>query len=85
MQDNLLQQGFELMLYGMLFVFVFLLALIAIMSLVSAIVQRFPAEEPVVAVNKPRPAAVSKSAAAMPDARVLAVIQAAVAQHRSRD
>lgn len=83
MQDNLMQQGFELMLYGMLFVFAFLLVLIAVVTLVSAIMQRFPEPEPVVPVKR-APSANKAQAVAMPDANTLAAISAAVKQHRAR-
>lgn len=84
MQDNLLQQGFELMLYGMVFVFAFLLVLITVITLVSAIIRRFPEAEPVVAPARAR-APVAKPAQGMPDAQTLAAIKAAIAQHRARD
>lgn len=85
MQDNLLQQGFELMLYGMLFVFAFLLILIAVMMLAAKIIQCLPVqEEPVLA--RPRAMVPPQPAVpvSMPDERVLSVIKAAVHQHRTR-
>ena len=84
MQENLLQQGFELMLYGMAFVFAFLLVLIAVMSLVSFVVRWLPeAEQPVIAA-RPR-AVINTAAKGMPDAQTLAAIKSAIAQHRARD
>ena len=84
MQDNLLQQGFELMLYGMVFVFVLLLVLIAVICLVSAIMRYFPEAESAV-VNVRARANIAKPAQGMPDAQTLSAIKAAISQHRARD
>lgn len=81
MQDNLMQQGIELMIYGMGTVFVFLAVLIVVTTTMSKIVQRFfpDAPEPVLTTT-PRSAPV----AAENDEQLLAVITAAVHKYRSR-
>ena len=79
MQDNLLEQGVELMLYGMGTVFVFLAVLIVAMTIMSSLMQRYV---------KPVPAAVPPSAqrktATNNDEQLIAVISAAIHKYRSR-
>ncbi|MCZ6828364.1 MAG: OadG family protein [Gammaproteobacteria bacterium] len=74
-QENLIEQGLELMLFGMGTVVIFLSALVLATNLMSALVQRFvpPPPEPTPEVG-----------ASLPDTQLLAVISAAVHQHRSR-
>ena len=81
MQEDLLAEGLELMLFGMGTVFVFLAVLVVVTTLMSAIVQRFfpDAPQPTLAIT-PRPAPV----AASNDEQLLAVITAAVHKYRSR-
>jgi oxaloacetate decarboxylase gamma subunit len=78
-EDNLIQQGLELMLYGMGTVVVFLTLLVLATGLMSSLVQRFAA---------PEPEPVADSAGGVPDTlsdkKLLAVIAAAIHQHRSR-
>lgn len=78
--DPLMSQGLELMLVGMGVVFVFLVVLVVITTLMSALVQRFgQTSTPTVAV----PAAAPESAAAdVPSAAVIKAIEKAVHLHR---
>ncbi len=79
---QLLLEGVELMLFGMGFVFAFLVLLIGAIRLMSQLLERFtPAAMPPVAAAavKSRPAP-----AEQPDAELLAAIQAAIHQHRAR-
>ena len=72
---TLIEQGFELMLYGMGTVVVFLTMLVLATKLMSRLVQRFV---PVAA----EPSADPGAAAA--DLQLMAIISAAIHQHRSR-
>ena len=83
MQQTLLQQGLQLMLFGMGTVFIFLVVLIACTTLMSRLVLRFaPADPlPITSDNAPQ----QYSSAQRPDrARLIAAITAAVHQHRAR-
>lgn len=76
MQPSLLQQGVELMLFGMGTVFAFLACLVIVTTLMSKLLQRLaPAQE--------TPAFIPP-AAAQQDDQLLAVISAAVHKYRSR-
>lgn len=76
--DNLISQGFELALFGMGTVFVFLCVLIFATKAMSTLVLRY---EPTVSVSSADTAAQDASA---PDpSRLVAIISAAIAQHRS--
>lgn len=76
--DNLVSQGFELALFGMGTVFIFLALLIFATKTMSALVLRY---EPVVSAS---PADTVAQVASSPDrSHVVAVISAAIAQHRS--
>ena len=78
MQGSIVAQGGELMLYGMGTVVVFLASLVVITTLMSRIVGRyFPEPQP--PAPRPRSAA---PAAASEDARLTAVITAAVHRYR---
>jgi len=81
MQESLLAQGLDLMVYGMGTVFVFLALLIAVTVAISKVVVRFFPEAPVVpkAIKTLSP----KPAAAV-EPRTLAAIKAAIDQHRAR-
>jgi oxaloacetate decarboxylase gamma subunit len=72
-EENLIQQGLELMLYGMGTVVIFLTLLVFVTGLMSSIVQRYlpAAPEP----EAPVPVA---------DTTLVAVISAAIHKHRSR-
>lgn len=81
MQQTLMDQGIELMLYGMGTVFVFLALLILATSAMSAVMQRYVKPEqmsqmPVANTNMPTN--VSQD-------QLVAVITAAVHQYRTRD
>jgi oxaloacetate decarboxylase gamma subunit len=83
MQNELIQQGVSLMLYGMGTVFVFLAVLVVVTLCMSAIVKRFfPEVEPLAPVNT---GPVNSGMAAQPqavDPKRLAVISAAIKKHR---
>ncbi|NQV71419.1 MAG: OadG family protein [Pseudohongiella sp.] len=76
--NNLLSQGFELALFGMGTVFVFLAVLIIATKAMSSLVLRF---EPAVSVASA--ATVAQDAALSDRGHLLAVISAAIAQHRT--
>lgn len=79
---QLLLEGVELMLFGMGFVFAFLVLLIVAIRVMSRIVERF---EPVAAQPAAAPVVRSAAVAAeQPDAELLAAIQAAIHLHRAR-
>ncbi|WP_026244756.1 OadG family protein [Dasania marina] len=81
MQQTLMQQGTELMLYGMGTVFVFLTLLVVLTTIMSALIQRFvKIEPPVVATATGRPTTTATQA----DSQLVAVITAAIKQHRAR-
>lgn len=79
MQQDIMQQGVDLMLFGMGTVFVFLTVLVGAMIVMSAVVQRFfpDAPEPLVLTSK-APAGVS-------DPKLLAIIKAAIDTHRNQN
>lgn len=81
MQESLLSQGLDLMVYGMGTVFVFLALLIVVTSAMSRLVVRFFPEAPT-PVKAAKPIARKPSGAV--DPRTLQVISAAIQQHRSR-
>lgn len=75
--SQLLLEGVELMLFGIGFVYAFLILLILCIRLMSYLAGRF--------VGEPVPQAASAQAvAAETDADILAAIQAAIHQHRAR-
>lgn len=75
---SILQQGLDLMIYGMGIVFIFLLVLVTAVAAMSRAVQRyFPHQESVV----PSQAPVAQVAASP---QVVQAIQAALDQHRQR-
>ena len=72
-----IQQGADLMLFGMGIVFVFLTMLVIVTTLMSRLVQRwFPEKEVASTTSTESPPDV--------DDRIVAVIQAALDKHRSR-
>lgn len=81
LQNVILEQGFDLMLYGMGSVFVFLTLLVVGTMLMSAFLSRFMPEAELVAV--PKKAATVKTIAAV-NPKTLAVIQDAIHQHRAK-
>ncbi|MCQ4296384.1 OadG family protein [Pseudomonas stutzeri] len=75
--SQLLLEGVELMLFGIGFVFAFLVLLILCIRLMSYLTGRF--------VSEPAPQVASARAAnAETDPDILAAIQAAIHQHRAR-
>lgn len=78
MQDSLIQQGVELMLFGMGTVFVFLALLIVCTTVMSSLVQRFFPVKPLAVM----PA--TKQHAGTNDDQLIAVISAAIHKYRSR-
>lgn len=78
MQDSLMQQGLDLMFYGMGSVAVFLIMLVVLTQMMSWFIQRFFPETPTVTV------ATEQVEQAPVDAHLLAIIQAAVNQHRNK-
>lgn len=77
MQSNLLQQGVELMLFGMGTVFTFLALLVLATVLMSRIIGRWLPDETTPSTS-PSPLATSD------DARLKVVIAAAIHQHRNK-
>src|SRR5690606_29236007 len=81
--SDLVMEGVELMLIGLGTVFVFLMMLVGLINLMSFVINRFfPDAAPVVA--KPKRMAAASSGSHPVDAELLAVIGAAVSQHRAR-
>ena len=79
--SELLMEGVELMVLGVGTVFVFLVLLVGLINLMSALINRFFPEAAPAAAKPKRIAA----ATAQPiDPELLAVIGAAVSQHRAR-
>jgi oxaloacetate decarboxylase gamma subunit len=77
MQSSLVQQGVELMLFGMGTVFGFLACLVLITALMSALLQRLiPIKEEHLVLSSAKPA--------QQDEQLIAVISAAVHKYRSR-
>jgi oxaloacetate decarboxylase gamma subunit len=80
MQQTLMVQGFDLMLYGMGAVYVFLTLLVVLTGLMSWFVNRYLPESlpslPVVALPS--------SPAGPVDPKVITVIQDAISQHRAK-
>lgn len=81
MQESLLSQGLDLMVYGVGSVFVFLALLVLMTLAVSKLVVRFFPEAP--APVKPVKLAPRKPADPV-DPRTLEVIRGAIQQHRAR-
>ena len=84
MQGDIIAQGTELMLYGMGTVLVFLALLVVATTCMSAFITRyFPQPEPPPVTARQRRPGSTDSAEL--DAGVVAVITAAIHQHRSTD
>lgn len=80
MQDSLMQQGVDLMLYGMGTVVIFLALLVISTMLMSRMVQRFFAEPD----EQSAPATTGDVGHDVVDERLLRVIKAALDQHRAK-
>ncbi|WP_163834809.1 OadG family protein [Spartinivicinus ruber] len=79
--SELLNEGLNLMLFGMGFVFVFLTLLIFATALMSRLISKF-GEEEVIPVSQAAPS--STVADKQQDEQLVAVISAAIKQYRSR-
>ena len=74
--EIVVQQGLDLMLYGMGVVFVFLTLLVAVTATMSLIVQRwFPEDDQ---------SRVPRTADTSIDTRIVAILQAAIDKHRNK-
>jgi oxaloacetate decarboxylase gamma subunit len=82
MQDTLIQQGMQLMAYGMGTVFVFLTVLVIATTIMSSLLQRFVVAKPPVQPGQNVPP--SPTATAENDGQLVAVISAAIQKHRAR-
>jgi len=80
MQETLMQQGINLMLYGMGTVFVFLTLLVIATTFMSSMVTRFVKEEEAA----PTPSAPAAPTAGAVNPTHLAAIKEAIKQHRER-
>lgn len=80
MQESLIEQGVDLMLYGMGTVVVFLAILVVATLGMSWFIRHFFPEADVPVT----PAADLNADPVLPDARLLAVIKAAIEQHRAK-
>jgi oxaloacetate decarboxylase gamma subunit len=81
MNDSLMSQGVDLMLYGMGMVVIFLALLVVSTMAMSWFIQRFFPEGPAPKSSPVNPEPVS----VYPDTKVLAIIKAALDQHRRQD
>ena len=82
MQENLVTQGLQLMLYGMATVVVFLTLLVLATAAMSGLIARYFPE----AVSSPaKTPATGRRPQAADDSELVAVITAAVQRHRQRD
>ena len=78
MPQTLLQQGFDLMLYGMGIVFVFLISLVLAVGVMSRVIDKFfPAEETVL------DARAGSATVSQVDPLTVKIIQAAIDRHRA--
>ncbi|MDM1707958.1 OadG family protein [Thiopseudomonas alkaliphila] len=77
---NLLLEGVELMLFGMGFVFVFLILLIGCIKVLSAVLERFTPPATPTPVATPNSIILSDQ----PEPAVLQAIELAIKQHRAR-
>ena len=83
---TLVQQGVELMLFGMGTVFIFLALLVVATTVMSAALSRLPqGQQPTVKRNMPVGAAKSVSDQSLDDETLLAIISASIHKYRSRN
>jgi oxaloacetate decarboxylase gamma subunit len=80
MDNMLIQQGVDLMIFGVGVVFLFLIILVSVTSIMSQVIMKF---FPEVDEIKPSSVPIASSRAAV-DTTVLKVIQAAIDLHRGR-
>lgn len=81
--NNLINEGLNLMMFGMGFVFVFLTLLVFATGLMSRLVTKY-IPEPAPVAPKSRKAAAVAAPAAADDSQLVAVLSAAIKQYRSR-
>ncbi len=82
--SDLITAGFNLALYGMGFVFIFLILLVILTTFMSTLVQRYmPAPVPVVPRRSTGKKASRGPSANADQGKLVAVISAAIRQHRS--
>lgn len=79
MQETVLQQGVDLMIFGMGSVFVFLTLLVIVTKIMSAVVQRIAPEKTLVTTAATKPAA-----APAVDHKLTAAITTAIHQYRKK-
>jgi oxaloacetate decarboxylase gamma subunit len=82
MQDTLIDQGLNLMLFGMGTVFVFLTILVFATTLMSKLVNRFAPEAPSQPLTSQAPAAVATTPILSPN--IVSAIEKAIAAHRQQ-
>jgi len=83
MQETLIDQGVNLMLFGMSTVFVFLTILVFATTVMSKLVSRFASEESSSAAAVESPSS-SPNANGQPAPNIVSAIQKAIAAHRQR-
>lgn len=83
METSLIQQGGNLMLYGMGVVFVFLTLLVAVVTAQSLLIRRF-FPEPEVTATPAKHGHATGAATEVVDEKIRKVVQSAIDQHRSR-
>jgi len=81
MKDTLIEQGLNLMLFGMGTVFIFLTILIFATGAMSSVINRFFPEKAAVTPSKKKP--VGQAATSIPPS-TLKILQAAIDKHRDR-
>ena len=86
MTDPLLQQGLDLMIYGMSTVFLFLTLLVSVTVIASAVIRRLFPETPEPAPVSPNSVSTINSLPSKGaiDKKLLTILQNAIDQHRSR-
>ncbi|TVP89378.1 MAG: hypothetical protein EA348_08310 [Pseudomonadaceae bacterium] len=80
--SDLMEEGVELMLLGMGSVFIFLILLVVLTTLMSKVIGRYFPEP--IAVPAGKAAAKPKGKAGDVDEQTIAIISAAIRQHRAR-
>lgn len=79
MQQTLLEQGLDLLIFGMGTVLVFLLLLVVAINAMSRLIATYFPEPEALSTQPPRPSATASPV----DDTTLAIIKAAIAQHRA--
>jgi oxaloacetate decarboxylase gamma subunit len=81
MQESIIQQGIDLMLFGMTTVFIFLSLLVIATTAMSSLVQRFAPAPELPEASKPTNSA---NPAPFNNPKLVRIIEAAIKQHRSK-